>query len=155
MDGVFDHEEPAVDKHLYLKITNTILKDKTVMLRTKNDLILKLVDGILVFEKDKIISVDSHNEYTKKYTVQDKLIQQRIEHFRKHYDEDLKKAGIRVGSKTKLEEYMNNLEQRQDGDVSIDTITDQSNSFFYDNVVEEIDKEEIKIGTITEEWDDK
>ena len=110
LDGVFDHEEPEVDKHLYAKITNTILKDKTVMLRTDNDLILKQVDAIFVFDKDKIIQVESHKEYASKYNVQDKLIQKRIEAFRNHYDEDLKKAGINCDSVNRLENYLERYE---------------------------------------------
>lgn len=126
LDGVFDHEEPEVDKDLYNKLTNSILKNKTVMLCTNNDLIIRRVDGILVFEKDKINPVQSHQEYCEQYSVQDKLIQKRIAHFRSYYDEDLKKAGITTGSRTKLEEYLQNFGtvERPEGEVSIDTITD-------------------------------
>lgn len=106
---MFGHEDPEVDRHLYAKLMGSILKDKTVLLRTNNDLILKRVNSILVFDGESIIPVTTHKEYTRKYSFDDSHLQLRIKGLRNYYDRDFKKPNSQVYPGLRMEDFLANI----------------------------------------------
>lgn len=59
----FGHDEPELEKKLYLSITNGLLKDKTVLVKSDNDHILSEAEMILRFQKGKMTQFESYTAY--------------------------------------------------------------------------------------------
>lgn len=142
----------------------TVLKDKTVLLRTSNDLILRNVDSIIVFDKDRIIAAENHNEYKKKrYSFHDasdspeKIIKKNTH----AHNKQLEKVGFKIieGEQSEKEGDLKKFERMKkpedtDTNESSSTAIDEEESFYYENENQEHDIAERTKGTITEYWND-